>query len=73
MLTKGIEMKKSEVLNHFGSQRAVAQRLTAAGYPISQPAVCKWPEDVPLLRAFQIERITDGALKAEQPDQPAAA
>lgn len=66
-------MKKSEVLNHFGSQRAVAQKLTAAGYPISQPAVCQWPEEVPLLRAYQIERITNGALKAEPKRQPVAA
>lgn len=66
-------MKKIDVLNHFGSQADVASALTAGGYPISQPAICKWPEDVPPLRAFQIERITNGKLSAELPDSHKAA
>lgn len=66
-------MKKSDVINHFGSQAAVAQVMTAAGYQISQPAISKWPERVPLLRAFQLERITKGALVVEDPSPKQAA
>jgi arginine repressor len=66
-------MKKTDVLNHFGSQANVAKALTDKGYRISQPAVCKWPEDVPSLRAFQIERITNGKLSAELPQPNEAA
>lgn len=66
-------MKKSDVLKYFGSQADVAQALTNGGYPISQPAICKWPDDVPPLRAFQIERITNGELTAELPESHKAA
>lgn len=37
-----------------------------AGYDITQPAISKWPEAVPALRQIQIEKITGGALKADQ-------
>jgi arginine repressor len=71
-ITQGINrMKKTEVLQHFQSQSELARRLTAHGFPISQPAISKWPEEVPSLRAFQIELITKGQLKAVRtPDQP---
>ena len=60
-------MTKSDVLNVFKTQQGVAQALTKAGFPISQAAVSKWPEVIPQLRAFQIERITKGELKADDP------
>ncbi|WP_369623536.1 Cro/CI family transcriptional regulator [Marinobacterium sp. BA1] len=71
-ITQGIkQMKKTEVLQHFKSQSELARRLTAHGFPISQPAISKWPEEVPSLRAFQIQLITGGALKADRAhDQP---
>jgi len=58
-------MKKAEVIQHFGSQYRVAKALTEAGYRITQPAVCVWPEEIPEKRAYQIERITKGALVAD--------
>mgnify|MGYP002818255997 CR=1 FL=1 len=63
-------MKKSDVIQHFGSQAEIANAMTIAGYPISQPAVSKWPELVPPLRAFQLERMTSGALVAEESSSP---
>lgn len=52
-------LKKSDVIAHFETVTAVAEALG-----ISIQAVSKWPEDVPELRALQLERITDGELKA---------
>lgn len=60
--------KKSHVLAFFGTQRKVAELLN-----ISSVAVSKWDEEIPPLRAYQIERITNGALKAEPKRQPEAA
>ena len=60
-------MTKSDVLNFFKTQQGVAKAMTNAGFPISQAAVSKWPETIPPLRAYQIERITKGELKADDP------
>jgi len=54
-------MKTSDVVAYFGTQELVAEALG-----ISQAAVSQWGEDVPELRAFQLERITNGKLAAEQ-------
>ncbi|MCG9697449.1 Cro/CI family transcriptional regulator [Shewanella sp. Isolate11] len=56
-------MKKSDAINFFGSQSKLGEALK-----ISQAAISKWPEDVPELRAYQIQHITGGkliAVKAE--------
>lgn len=54
-------MTKSEALKHFGgSQSALARALN-----ITQPSVFEWPEEIPALRQIQLERVTDGALKAD--------
>ncbi|NUW71396.1 Cro/Cl family transcriptional regulator [Vibrio mediterranei] len=53
-------MNKKLVIDHFGSQQAVANALG-----ISQVAVHKWKDNIPELRAYQIEKITEGALKVE--------
>ncbi|GAB1059901.1 MULTISPECIES: Cro/CI family transcriptional regulator [Shewanella] len=58
-------MKKSDVLNFFQTQQKVAASLTEAGFPISQAAVSKWGDNVPPLRAYQLERITNGKLMAD--------
>ena len=52
-------MKKDEVLAYYGTQRQLAQALG-----ITQAAVAQWRE-VPMLRQYQLERLTGGALKAQ--------
>ena len=53
-------MKKQKAISHFGTAAALAKNLG-----ISRQSVSKWGEDVPPLRAFEIERLTSGELKAE--------
>ena len=53
-------MKKNDVIKHFGG---VVETAKALG--IKSQSVSGWPEDVPKLRAFQIEKITSGKLKAD--------
>ncbi len=53
-------MKKADAIAYFGTSSELAKRLGIAKQAISQ-----WGEDVPKLRAFEIERITNGALKAD--------
>lgn len=52
-------MKKQDVINHFGSVKAVADALG-----ITVQSVYEWPEDIPLGRQYQIELLTKGKLKA---------
>ncbi len=52
-------MKKSDVIKHFGG---VVETAKALG--IKSQSVSCWPELIPELRAFQIEKITSGKLKA---------
>ncbi len=56
----GDEMKTSDVIAYFGTQDAVAEALG-----ISQAAVSQWGAEVPELRAFQLERITNGKLSVQ--------
>ncbi|QUG75999.1 hypothetical protein GKQ23_13770 [Erwinia sp. E602] len=51
-------MKKTEVIAHFGSQRAVAKALR-----ISDSAVSQWKEVIPEKDAYRLQCVTDGALK----------
>jgi len=53
-------MKKTDVINYFGTQEKTAQALN-----ISQVSVSRWGEYIPRLRAYEIERLTNGKLKAE--------
>lgn len=53
-------MKKIEVIAHFGSVNALAQALR-----IKAAAVYQWGEDLPPRRAYEVERLTNGALKAD--------
>lgn len=57
---KEVGMTKSQAIKHFGSVTALAKALR-----VTYEAVRQW-DDVPELRQYQIERITLGALKAEQ-------
>ena len=56
-------MKTEDVKKYFGGVPNVAKALG-----ISCPAVYMWGEDVPIARAYQIESITKGALKAVDDD-----
>lgn len=50
-------MKKKTVIEHFGGVLATAKALGITSQSVSQ-----WPEEIPELRAFQIERLTNGLL-----------
>lgn len=57
-------MRLDKAIEHFGSKAALAR---AVG--VSKQALWKWEKNgnrVPLGRAYQLEVITDGALKAEE-------
>ncbi|EOD9110338.1 TPA: Cro/Cl family transcriptional regulator [Vibrio parahaemolyticus] len=53
-------MKTETVINHFGSATAVGNACKC-----SPQAVAKWGEEVPFLRQFQLEIITNGELKSD--------
>ncbi|MGY6039078.1 Cro/CI family transcriptional regulator [Aeromonas sp. AE23HZ002T15] len=55
-------MKKNEAVKHYGG---VVQLATALG--IKPQSVSQWGETIPQGRAYQIELMTGGKLKAEQP------
>jgi len=52
-------MTKDDAVKFYGSQTKLAQVLN-----IKPSAISQWGEDVPELRAYQIERLTGGELKA---------
>lgn len=58
-----VKVLKSDVISHFGSVGNVAAALS-----ISSQAVSMWPDVIPLVRQYQIEKITDGALVADSPE-----
>lgn len=51
-------MKKQDVFDYFGSQSKVAAALK-----ITDGAVSQWGDSPPMLRQYQIQDITNGALK----------
>ena len=51
-------MKTQLAVEHFKGKSKLANALG-----INPASVSQWGEDVPELRAYQIERLTDGALK----------
>lgn len=53
-------MNKKEAIEHFGSVTELAKKLNVTTQSISQ-----WGNEIPLRRAFEIDRITNGALKAD--------
>lgn len=57
-------MTKDEAIAYFGTQVKLAEALG-----ISQAAVSQWRE-VPRLRQYQIERLTNFALKVQGRPQP---
>ena len=57
-------MKKDAAIKHFGGASRLAEALKVKPASISQ-----WGEEVPELRAYQIERITGGKLKVSNPPE----
>ena len=55
-------MKTKDAILYFGSKSQLAKYLG-----LTKGAVSQWPDDVPELRAYQIERLTNGVLKADVP------
>jgi len=62
-------MKTKEAIQHYGSVPALAAALGLA----SRQAVYYWGEYPPSGRQFQIEILTNGALRAERQTEQAAA
>ncbi|GAB3215815.1 Cro/CI family transcriptional regulator [Pseudaeromonas pectinilytica] len=56
-------MKKQSVIDHFGGVSEVAKALG-----IKHPAVCRWPDVIPELRARQLDELTNGSLKFNPDD-----
>jgi DNA-binding transcriptional regulator YdaS (Cro superfamily) len=54
-------MRLSDAVSYFGTQQKLADALQ-----IKQGAISSWDEDkIPMARALQIEKITEGKLKAD--------
>lgn len=60
-------MRTQEAVEHFGSQKALAEAIG-----IKQPSVAEWGEFPPLPRQIDLEVVTAGKLKAELPDETRA-
>ncbi|WP_043530431.1 Cro/CI family transcriptional regulator [Litchfieldella xinjiangensis] len=54
-------MKTEDAIQHFGGKKIDLAKALG----LSPSAITQWGETVPPLRQFQLERITDGKLKAE--------
>ncbi len=57
-------MKKKDVLKYFGNSIKTARALG-----ICKQAVTNWKADIPPMRAFQIESLTNGELKVTQSEK----
>lgn len=57
-LTKGLQMKKKDVITFFGGTCKTAKALG-----IKHPSMCGWGYIIPKVRAYEIEKITKGKLK----------
>ncbi|WP_082392422.1 Cro/CI family transcriptional regulator [Parasalinivibrio latis] len=55
-------MKKKDVIDYYGSQSKAARALR-----IHRSTISNWPDDVPPLTAYRIERMTKGKLKFLDP------
>jgi len=54
-------MKTKDAISHFGNKLKLAEALS-----VTKSAISQWGEDVPELRAYQIERLTGGELKVTE-------
>lgn len=64
-LVIGDVMQKADVVEFFGSQQKVAEALG-----IAPASVCQWGETIPPRRAYEIERLTNGALVVPNTPKP---
>ena len=55
-----MSVKKADVINYFGSAAELARKLN-----ISEAAVSQWGNTIPQGRAYHIEVVTGGELKAD--------
>lgn len=53
-------MKTADAIEHFGTLQKLADSLG-----IRRQSVYDWGEEVPELRAYQLQVLTDGALRAD--------
>lgn len=60
-------MKTKIAIQHFGGVAKLAEVLK-----ISKTAIYLWGDELPEGRAFQLEVLTDGTLKAVDPIEPDA-
>lgn len=61
-------MTKTEAIEYFGNAAKIARALQ-----LSRAAISSWPEEIPLLRQMQLEKLTKGRLKADNPLEADAA
>ncbi|MDT3321932.1 Cro/CI family transcriptional regulator [Shewanella sp. SP1S2-4] len=54
-------MKTKDAISHFGNKLKLAEALN-----VTKSAISQWGDDVPELRAYQIERLTGGELRATE-------
>lgn len=54
-----VSMKRQTAIEYYGSIPKLARALK-----ITYEAVRQWGDEVPELRQYQLEKLTDGALKA---------
>ncbi|QJQ93941.1 MULTISPECIES: Cro/CI family transcriptional regulator [Halomonadaceae] len=59
-------MTTSEAIKHYGGKKIELARALG----LSPSAITQWGESVPILRQYELERLTKGKLKV---DKPAAA
>lgn len=57
-------MKTQDVVNFFKTKKMIAQVCTEDGWPLSAAAVSQWGETPPQKRQEQLEKLSQGALKA---------
>lgn len=61
-------MKTLDAIQYFGTAAALAKALK-----IKPPSVSEWGDYPPITRQYQIQVITNGALKAESTENTSAA
>ena len=63
-------MNPKQLVDHFGTQVAAAKALG-----VKQPSIAQWMSDgeIPIIRQYQIEMATNGALRADLPANREAA
>lgn len=55
-------MKKEYVIAYFGTLTKAAIALG-----VTKSAISQWPDEIPQRRAYEVEKLTKGKLKAEYP------